>query len=79
MIPQKKGIPQERFSLTADVQGGFYALGKNPSFMKRYFFACLQAGYNLSRQLERANAFIINPQFTATRLRSIALLFGGAL
>jgi hypothetical protein len=63
MIPQNEGIPEELFSLTADTQRGFYALGMNPSFIQHYYFACLQALYNLSRLVQTANFFI----FTSSR------------
>lgn len=73
MIPHNEGIPSELLSLPAGVQRGFYALGTNtnPSFKKHYCFACLQAGCNLSRLLERAKAFVIPPLVCPVRLRSI--------
>jgi len=79
MIPHKKGIPQELFSFAADVHGGFYALGMNPSFVKRYLFACLQAVANLARPRKSANAFITTPPLNATRWRSHVRHDGGCL
>jgi hypothetical protein len=61
MIPHKKGIPSESFNLAEDTQWGFYALGKNPSLKKRYLFACLQAGHNLSRPTKTSNFFHVSP------------------
>ncbi|MGZ3924724.1 MAG: hypothetical protein ACXVBJ_13210 [Flavisolibacter sp.] len=79
MIPHKKGIPSERIDLPEDVQRGFYALGMNPSYVKRYLFACLQAVANLARPRESANAFITTPPFNATRWYSHARHDGGYL
>lgn len=79
MIPHKKGIPQEQFSFAADVHGGFYALGMNPSLKKRYLFACLQAIHNLARQPERSNAFIATPHFAPRERHASGVAIGGLL
>jgi hypothetical protein len=81
MIPHNEGIPNESFNLAVDTHWGFYALGTNanPSLKMHYCSACLQAVANLSRLLERANAFNTIPLVRPVHLRSIARGSEGAL